>query len=475
MKQITRNYIYNLLYQLFIMFIPIITAPYLARTLGATNQGIASYITSVASIISTVTLLGVYNYGNRQIAYERDNRPKMSQIFWEIMSVRVILGLVGTIIYFFVVAIIGRYTQYFIIYYTWLLASYCDCTWLYVGVEDMKPAVIKNFFAKLITIIGIFILIKKKEDIFIYVLILGLSVLISNMWAYTQLFNYIDKPKINRKNIFQHIKSSFILFLPSVATLVYLQIDKIMIEFITRQTSQVAFYDNSEKIVTIPLSFITVLSTVMMPRIANEFSKGNTNNIRKYILKIADISLFLALPMTFGLILISSKFVPWYLGDEFTPIIYGIIFLSPVIISNSLEGISGKQYFTATNQVKILLKAYTSTAIMNVLINIILIPKYGFIGATIATLISSYTSVIVQYYYLNKQINIKPIIKNILKYFIMSSFMTIITLLLTINMPSSALTTIFQVLIGIVIYLLLCILSKDKVLFDIFSIVKGRF
>ncbi|HII4402465.1 TPA: oligosaccharide flippase family protein [Clostridium perfringens] len=463
MSKITKNYLYNLLYQVFVLFVPIITAPYLARVLGPTSQGVASYIISMANILSTITLLGIYNYGNRQIAYERDNRDKMSQTFWEIMSIRFLLAIIGSIIYFFMAIRLKEFSVYFFIYYLWMIAIYFDCTWVYVGVEDMKPAVIKNFITKLLTVLGIFILIKTSSDIYIYILLLGSSALIANMLAYTQLKIYINKPKLNVKNLSMHLKGSIKMFLPTVATLIYLQVDKVMIEFFTGQTNQVSFYDNAEKIVTIPLTFITVLSTVMMPRIANEFIKGNNEKVRGYIQKAGIISLFLAFPMTFGVIAISTKFVPWYLGNEYIPVIWGIIIIAPIIIGNSMEGISGRQYFIATNQIPVLTKSYGITAIINIIINIGLIPKYGFIGAAIATGISSYICVLIQFYYLSKQISIKCFILYGFKYLIYSILMFIAIKIITYKMNSNFITTIIQILIGGIVYFTIAYVTKDKI------------
>ena len=116
MSKITKNYIYNLLYQLFVLLVPVITAPYLARVLGANNQGVSSYIISISNVIGSITMLGIFSYGNRQIAYERDDKEKMSQTFWEIMIVRFILGIIGSALYFFVALKLTDYTQYFFIY-----------------------------------------------------------------------------------------------------------------------------------------------------------------------------------------------------------------------------------------------------------------------------------------------------------------------------------------------------------------------
>ena len=73
MNKIAKNYLLELAYEILTIVIPLVTAPYLTRTLHADNYGIYSYVNSVVSIICTVTLLGIYTYGNRQIAYHRDN------------------------------------------------------------------------------------------------------------------------------------------------------------------------------------------------------------------------------------------------------------------------------------------------------------------------------------------------------------------------------------------------------------------
>lgn len=469
MNKITKNYIYNLLYQLFVLIVPIVTAPYLARVLGPESQGISSYVVSISNIISTITLLGIYNYGNRQIAYERDNKEKMSQVFWEIMALRGILCIMGSVVYFVISLLLKDYSIYFLVYYVWMLAVYIDCTWIYVGVEDMKPAVIKNFISKLLTVIGIFMFINKSTDIVKYLFLLGLSVLIANILSYSQLKKYVNRPYVKFENLIVHLKGSIKLFLPTMATLIYLQVDKVMLEVFTGNISQVAFYDNAEKIVTIPLTFITVLSTVMMPRIANEHVKGNYENVRRYLTKAGEISLYLALPMTFGLICVSSKFVPWYLGSQYNPVITGIIIISPIVICNSLEGISGKQYFTATNQTNILSKSYTITAVMNILINIILIPKCGFIGAAIATLISSITCISIQFYYLNKQISMITLIPKAIKYFIFAIVMYTIVYTCSYKMNANPITTIIQILIGGGVYFVISLINKDSIFIDILS------
>ena len=476
MGRIKKNYIYNLAYQLLVLIAPLVTAPYLARVLGASNLGIYSYVNSSGNIITTLSLLGIYAYGNRQTAYVRDNKNELTKTFWEIEITRIILGIIGTIIYVVYSCFDSAHRLFFLIYYPYILAQFIDCSWIYVGLEDMKPAVLKNFITKVVNILGIFIFVRNHDDVWKYILMLAVTTLIANISVYTQLRKYIDGPKgknkPDTKKLGFHIKGSLYLFLPQVASLFYLQVDKVMLKWITSETSQVSFYDNAEKMINIPLSIITVMSTVMMPRIANEFKNKNVETIQNLLVKAGRYALLMTFPLMIGMFCIARQFIPWYLGNEFYPTAMAMMILAPIVLFNSLSGISGAQYFTATNQIGILMKAYVSAAVLNVCVNAFLIPRYGYVGAAFATLGSSLVSVVIQYHYLNRQLDIKKLWKYGLKYCAGGTIMGLGVFLASWKMPAKAMTTVFQMAIGGVIYGGYLILIKDSALTEI--LVKGR-
>lgn len=110
----------------------------------------------------------------------------------------------------------------------------------------MKPTILKNFLVKISSIILIFLAVKQEEDLYIYILIMSMTMFISTSILLFQIKN-ISKNNPNIKNQILHIKGSIMLFLPQVAILLYLQIGKILIETITHDIKQVAFYDMGEK------------------------------------------------------------------------------------------------------------------------------------------------------------------------------------------------------------------------------------
>lgn len=284
----------------------------------------------------------------------------------------------------------------------------------------------------------------------------------ANLLAYTQLRRYVGSPKLIFRGTRIDIWQSAKLFLPSMASALYLECDKIMLELITGDSRQVSFYSYSEKIVMIPLSFITVLSTVMMPRIANEYTKGNKEKISSLLNRVAKFSLFIAFPMFAGVLVIVNKLIPWYLGEEFLPTITAICVISPIILTNTLSGISGGQYFTATDQTGILLKAQISAAVGNILINAILIPRFGFIGAVVATVLSSTICALVQYYHLLKQIKLPGLMRTACCYGGVSLAMFVFVYAVTHNFPASPGTSAVQIALGILFYMAVCGVMKTE-------------
>ena len=247
-----------------------------------------------------------------------------------------------------------------------------------------------------------------------------------------------------------------------------------MIEWLTNDTAEVAFYDQAEKIVMIPLTFITVLSTVLMPRIANEFANHNKKKITELLTKACKVSLFMAFPLMFGIAAIAENFIPWYLGNEFLDTSVALMILSPIVLSNTLIGISGTQYFIATNQVKILLFSNSLAAVLNIIVNRMLIPQWGYIGAAIATLISNYVLVMVQYYALSKQVAIREMFKRTEKYLIVSSIMFGVVYAIGEVVPHNPFSTILQIMIGMIVYFGSLLLIRDNLTSEFIVQIKKR-
>lgn len=477
-RRVVINYIYSSFYQLFLIIVPLITAPYLARTLLPEAVGINSYVSSVVQIFGLLGLIGLNNYSIREIAYAREDKEKLNKVFSELFFLRWICFIITTIIYL-IYACFSEYQMYFIVQLIAVFGIFVDISWLYAGLEEFKMTVMRSFIVKIINVINIFLFIHGPEDLYLFMFISSVYSVIGNLILYTGVRKRVGKITTKNLNIKRHLGPTIKLFAPQVASLVYLQCDKIMVKFLSSHVSDVGFYDQAERIVKIPLALITALSSVMLPRVANEFSKQNKENIKKYVNTAFRFSLMIALPLMFGIIAISYTMIPWFLGEGYEKVIHVMMTVSPIVLFISLSSVSGTQYLTAVNKTKILTISYIVGATLNIMANCILIPKLGPVGAACGTVVAEFTVFLIQIINIKEIIKVKEILKISIKYFISGICMLICCILVGNYFGSTILSTLLQVIIGITVYFGLLWILKDKFLLEMINrgvnIIKNKF
>lgn len=465
-KKIKKNIQYNLLYQTIVVIIPIVLTPYIVRVLGAEALGIYDYCYSYASIVITICMLGIGNYGNREIAYTRDDKQKVTNSFFSILFLELLLGVIALLVFLFIIIFSGEYSYYMSLFLIWIIANTVDCTWFYLGIEEMEYAVKKNIISKLLYVFTTILFVHSAKDLSLYIVLFGASVLFANFAAYKDLKEYINfqfDKKVVLNSIVPNALGAIKMFLPTVATQILLSIDKVVIGICATEIASVSIYSNAEKIIQIPLALVTVVNSVMMPRLANEFSNDNSEQIKHFLLNTFEATLFFAFPLMVGIFTCGAKLIPWYLGAEYLGCVDALKILSPIVIGNVLIGISGNQYFVATNQTGILLIGNLSAAVVNIVLDLVLVPIMGVNGACVATVVALYTNVFIQYRVLRKQIVLRKTIRNI-KYFFYSLLMGIIVFLVSRAMIPSIMTTLVQVVVGVVSYFLINIVTGDDLI-----------
>ena len=213
-QSVTKNYIYNLLYQILVLILPLITTPYISRVLGAENIGIYSYTISIATYFVLFGSLGIALYGQREIAYNQKNKKKYSVIFREIVILRIIPMSISVLIFYFIFVNGNQYQIYYKILTLEIIGNCIDISWFFQGLEEFKKTVTRNIIIKLISVLCIFIFIKNQNDLYLYFLIYVFSTLIGNgsLWLY--LPKFLGKVELKELNIFRHLKPTISLFIP---------------------------------------------------------------------------------------------------------------------------------------------------------------------------------------------------------------------------------------------------------------------
>lgn len=267
--RVVKNYLYNVGYQVLAIIVPLITSYYVSRVLSPEGVGANAFTNSVIQYFMLIANIGIGYYGNREIAYVRDNKAKMAITFWEIQIVKTIMTIVAYVLFLlFMIFYSGNKT------YMWaqsinLVAVAFDISWLYQGIEDFKRTVLRNTFVKIISMIAIFIFIKSPKDVALYIIVLALSTLLGNLtlWPHA-VNNYGHVEHDTRLNPWHHFVPIVVMFIPQIATQLYVQLSRTMLGVMVDQKAS-GFYQYSDSIIKLVLAFVTATGTVMLPHVAN--------------------------------------------------------------------------------------------------------------------------------------------------------------------------------------------------------------
>lgn len=137
-KSVTKNYIYNLMYQIMTLILPLITAPYISRVLGAENIGIYSYTLSISAYFILFGSLGIALYGQREIAYKQKDKEKYSITFWEIFFLRILTMSIALVLYYFIFVKGKQYQVFYKVLILEIIGNCIDISWLFQGLEEFK-------------------------------------------------------------------------------------------------------------------------------------------------------------------------------------------------------------------------------------------------------------------------------------------------------------------------------------------------
>lgn len=444
------------------MILPLITAPYISRVIGANGLGIYSYNHSIALYFVYFAMLGISNYANRAISKCTDQNQR-NIIFSSIYKFQLIISTFVFSIYLIYSLFVHENQQIVFIMILHIASAIFDVSWYFFGIQEFKTTSIRQVIIKLIAFISIFIFVKDKLDLWIYTLIMSASYFVSAMILWVMIWKKIELKKTSKKEIFSHIKPCIILFIPIIATSIYRIMDKIMIGKFSNM-AQVGYYENAEKLIMVSLGLLGSFATVIMPKISNLIANNKKRQADELFDKSIEFSIIAGMAICFGIASVSNEFIPIFFGDEFIPSVNLSIILCITIPLITWSTMIRNIYLIPYEKDNIYVKSVILGAFVNFIFNIVFIPMYASYGATIGTIIAELTLCIYQTISIRKEIKL-------FKYFSQFIIFTIIGIIMFLTVRFIALLDIsvimkliLEVIIGGMAYLLLVAiyLVKEK-------------
>lgn len=418
--KVLKNYAYNLSYQLLVIILPIITTPYVTRVFSSDDLGIYGYFNSIVTYFILLATLGVANYGTKEIS---GNRKEIKKNFWGIYTLQFGAALLSILLY--ILLCMGISTMQNPVAYILglsLVSKGLDISWLFQGLEDFRKITARNITVKLVGVSAIFLFIKSASDLYLYVFLLTAFELLGQLSMWVPAREFIGKPHFDLGYAKHHLKPIILLFLPQIAISLYVTLDRTMLGALA-STRDVGIYDQALKLVNILLTLVTSLGSVMLPRVSSLLSKGDhkaVNKMHELAFLIYNLVIF---PIIAGILIVNDDFVQFFLGKDFQDARYAISIMIFRMFFIGWTNIMGIQILIPHNKNKEFMVSTTVPAILSVGLNLLFLPKLGYIGAAIVSVLTESLVWGIQLFFTRVYLKEVPIIGSMAKIILASAIM----------------------------------------------------
>lgn len=397
---ILHNFIMNITLTMSSFIFPLITFPYVSRVLLPEGTGRVSFAASVVSYFLLIAQLGIPTYGIRECARVRDDKEELSRTVQEIFFVNIIMCVVAYTLFGITVLIIPKFWEQrklLIITSSMILFNTLGMEWLYKALEMYSYITWRSIYFKLISVVLMFMLIHSKEDYVIYGAISIFASSASNILNFIYLHKLVDLRVKGQLHMGRHMKPILIFFAMSCATTVYLNLDTVMLGFMKTDTD-IGYYNAAVKIKNMLVSIVTSLGAVLLPRVTYYLEKGEEDKFKELSVKALQFVIFIAIPFMVYFIIFARQGILLLSGTNYLNAVLPMQCMMPTLLFIGLTNIMGIQIMVPMGKENGALIAVIAAAVVDLALNIILIPRYAATGAAIGTMVAEIVVYIVLYF-----------------------------------------------------------------------------
>lgn len=476
-KSIKVNALLNVIYTITNMIFPLITYPYVTRILSATGMGKVSFFTSVSNYAVMIGSLGISTYGIRAVAKARDDKERLSKVATELLILNSIITAIVIITMLLSVPFVRKFGAepvLLIINLVIIATTPFGMTWLYSGLEQYGYITKRNIAFKCLSLILVFVFVKKEDDYPIYAAITAFSSIASYLCNLFYSRRFLKFHNLNGLEYKKHLKPMLLLFASILAVSVYTNLDTVMLGFINGDR-EVGLYTVATKIKWLLLSSVNAVSAVLLPRLSNYFSNNEVEKYNAELKKSVSFIFLITLPLALYFILESFDSIMFMGGSDYSDAVLCMQLLMPILIISGFSNVTGNQILIPQGRDSQFMIAVVTGAVVDVIGNAILMPTLGCTGAAIATLIAEFAQMSVQFCYCKKDImpniNIQTIIKALIAATISGLVCGILRRLVDIM---SIINLLITSIVFFAVYAIILILMKEPYLMEIIQFVRKK-
>ena len=396
------NLIMNIILKISSFVFPLITFPYVSRVLGAEYNGKIAFGISIINYILMFANLGIPTYGVKICAQCREDRDKLSKTVHELFILNIICVFISYIVLALLITFIPKIKdnkELMIVQSLSIILSAMGLEWFYQAIEQYDYITIRNIAFKTLSVVLMFIFVRQPSDYIKYAGVIVLGSYGSNVLNTLRAHKFISFKPYSNYSFSRHIKPIFMLVMYSAASMIYANLDSVMLEFISGDY-QVGLYSAATKIKSLLVAFITSLGAVTISRISFYVKNGQKDDMFRLIRKSFEYVTLLSVPISLYCIVESKALIRFLAGESYSEAAGAMQWIMPCMIFIGLTSITTWQIIIPIGKEKYTVYGALSGAIVDVIFNALLIPRYGAVGASIGTILAEVAVLITHFAFL---------------------------------------------------------------------------
>lgn len=450
---------------------PLIMFTYASRVLLPEGIGRTVFASSVVSYFSMLAMLGIQAYGIREAAKIRENRVALTKLVREILVINMSAVAVSYVLFFVMIFTVPRlhaYRSLLTVYSMMILCTAVGMEWLYTAMEDFAYITVRSLVFQALSVVLLFVFVREQSDSLKYAAVAVFSSagtgLCNAVHARKLVLKKIDRPLEIKK----HLRPVLTMFALALTGGVYALLDATMLGFLGND-AEVGLYSAGTRINGIVLSMVVSVGAVLLPRLS--FYSGNGERERFFVLfgTLVELVVLAAFPCAVGLCVLGEPLLLLFGGKGFSGALTAMRIMNPLIVIVGLSNCIGVQLFMPLGMEKKTLCSDVCGALVNITLNVLLIPGHGAVGAAVGTLCAEATVLAVQFFFARKIISLRGILAKCAIYFLLSLLMGLAVRFVLGLCVGMVMRILVPVLSGIGIYAVLVLLVRRQFIMSLFN------
>lgn len=443
---------------------PLITFPYVSKVLEVDHLGKYNFAYSVISYFILFAALGISTYAIREGAKFRENKNKMKDFASQIFSINIFSMIFTYSILIVCLLVVPKFYAYrllILVFSIEIIFRTIGVEWLLSIYEEYAFVSIRSFFVQFISLILVFLFVKQPDDLLKYAMITAFADAGSN------ILNVIKARKICKfnftfkTNLKKHLKPILIIFGTSLATTIYVNFDTTLLGLMCNDHT-VGLYSVSAKVYTIVKTFLSSILVVSIPRLSNYYGNKDIERYNNLFNDIFNVMLILVVPSMVGLFMLSKEVILILSSKSYLEAVLSLKILCFSLLVCMFGWLFNSCVLIPQKKEKDVFKATLVSAILNLVLNIILIPFFKQDAAAFTTFLSEVCSMIMCVYYSKDLVEVHISNKLVISVLIGCIYIIVSCILLR-NVVTSAITyMIASIVLSVLGYFIILLFFNYK-------------